>query len=102
MMVTQLPYSPSEALIAKDRLVMDNWVPMLQAHRITFTLPLINAAKVVAFLDTNESKAEVLQRVLEPNVGDRLLPAAQVQPSPGEVDWFLTQNAAKMLKRIEA
>ena len=48
------------ALTTKDRLVVDNWVPVLQTHRITFTLSLINAARVVAFLDTNESKADIL------------------------------------------
>ena len=90
------------ALTTRDRLVVDNWVPMLHAHRITFTLPLINAARVVTFLDTSKSKAEVLQRVLEPAEGDSLLPAAMVQPAAGAVHWFLTNNAAGKLKRIEA
>ena len=90
------------ALTTRDRLVVDNWVPILQAHRITFTLPLINAARVVAFLDTSESKAEVLQRVLEPDDGDSLLPAAMVKPATGAVHWFHTKNAAGKLKPIEA
>ena len=46
----------SEALQEKQRLMVANWEPSLQAHRITFTLPLINAAKVVAFLDTGEPR----------------------------------------------
>lgn len=57
----------TEALREQDRLVVDNWVPDLQVHRITFTLPLINAARVVAFLDADETKAEVLRQVLEPD-----------------------------------
>ena len=89
------------ALTVKDKLVVDNWVPVLQSHRITFTLPLINSARIVAFLDTNESKADILQRVLEPDEEDGLLPAALVQPSPGAVHWFLTRNAARLLKRFE-
>ena len=88
----------TEALGEEDRLVVENWAPDLQAHRITFTLPLINAARVVAFLDADETKAEVLRRVLEPASGEDLPPAGLVQPSPGVVHWFLTTAAARRLK----
>jgi 6-phosphogluconolactonase len=71
----------TRALGEKDRLVVDNWVPELQAHRITFTPPLINAARVVAFLDTDESKAGVLRQVLEPAPGEDMPPAARVRPT---------------------
>ena len=74
-----------------------NWVPALQAHRITFTLPLINAAKNVVFLDTDPEKAEVLQRVLEPAKGTDPLPAGLVRPRQGDVHWFLTEGAASRL-----
>ena len=84
----------SRALQEHSRLVSDNWAPDLQVHRITFTLPLINAAKVVAFLDTDETKAGVLRRVLEPAPGEDVPPAGLVQPSPGVVHWFLTAAAA--------
>ena len=86
------------ALQAKDRLVVDNWVPGLQAHRITFTLPLLNAAQAIVFLDSDESKAEVLRAVLEPAPGASLPPAALVQPTHGAIHWFLTGEAAKLLK----
>ena len=86
----------TEALGEQDRLVVDNWVPDLQVHRITFTLPLINAAKVVAFLDTDETKAGVLRQVLEPAPGEDMPPAGLVRPSPGVVHWFLTKQAAKL------
>ena len=85
------------ALGEQDRLVADNWVPDLQVHRITFTLPLINAAKVVAFLDTDETKAGVLRQVLEPAPGEDMPPAGLVRPSPGVVHWFLTTAAAGQL-----
>ena len=45
------------ALEEERHLVVANWAPGLQAHRLTFTLPLINAASVVVFLATDESKA---------------------------------------------
>ncbi len=85
------------ALGERSRLVLHNWVPDQQVHRITFTLPLINAARIVAFLGTGESKAEVLRRVLEPAPGESLLPATMVQPSSDAVHWFLTQSAARLL-----
>ena len=90
------------ALAEHNRLVLHNWVPALQVHRITFTLPLINAAKVVAFLDTDESKAEVLRSVIEPLPGESVPPAAMVRPSSGTVHWFLSQGAAKMLNADRA
>ena len=86
------------ALGEQDRLVVDNWAPELQVHRITFTLPLINAAKVVAFLDTDETKAGVLRQVLEPAPGEDMPPAGLVRPSPGVVHWFLTSAAAGRLR----
>jgi len=88
----------TEALGEQDRLVVNNWVPDLQVHRITFTLPLINAARVVAFLDADGTKAEVLRQVLEPAPGEELPPAGLVQPSMGVVHWFLTATAAARLR----
>ncbi len=89
------------ALGEQDRLVVDNWAPELQVHRITFTLPLINAAKVVAFLDTDETKAGVLRQVLEPAPGEDMPPAGLVRPSPGVVHWFLTTAAAGRLRATQ-
>ena len=88
----------NETMQEKHRLVVASWAPHLDAHRITFTLPLINAARVVAFLDTDESKAEVLRRVLEPAPEEDVLPAARVHPTHGSVHWFLTKEAAGLLK----
>ncbi|MCZ6789199.1 MAG: 6-phosphogluconolactonase [Chloroflexi bacterium] len=89
------------ALGEQDRLVVDNWAPELQVHRITFTLPLINAAKVVAFLDTDETKAEMLRQVLEPAPGEAMPPAGLVRPSAGVVHWFLTTAAAGRLRATQ-
>ena len=53
-------FPDTQALREQHMLVLTNWVPHIQIHRITFTFPLINAANAVAFLATDESKAEVL------------------------------------------
>ena len=57
---------------------------------------------MVAFLDTDESKAEVLRGVLEPARGENVLPAAMVRPTDGTVQWFLTKEAASRSKTFDA
>ena len=87
-------FGNTNALSEKERLVVANRAPHLQANRITFTLPLINAARAVAFLVTEESKAQVLRQVLRP---DPDKPASLVRPARGSVHWFLTTAAAGQL-----
>jgi 6-phosphogluconolactonase len=64
--------------------------------RITFTLPLINHARRITFLVTGESKAGMVARILKPAAVDQILPAAQVHPEQGVVEWYLDSLAAAM------
>ncbi len=95
-------FPETEALEEKHSLVAANWVPALQAHRITFTLPLINAASAVAFLVNDLSKAAMLKQVVQPDPGDPPLPAGRVRPASGTVHWFLTMAAASQLEKTGA
>ena len=63
--------------------------------RITLTLPVLNAAAVVAFLVAGEEKAETMHRVLD--LGEEL-PATQVRPAAGGVIWVLDRVAAGRLQ----
>ncbi|HEX5854411.1 MAG TPA: 6-phosphogluconolactonase [Thermoanaerobaculia bacterium] len=54
--------------------------PKPPPSRVTFTLPLLNAARHVALLATGKDKADALARVL---AEDEALPAARVRPAPG-------------------
>ena len=100
----------TQALQEQHRLVVTNRAPHpadlsprgngIEAQRITFTLPLINAARVVTFLVTEESKAEVLRQVLRPTPDALVLPAALVRPVSGAVHWFLTPAAASQLQEV--
>ncbi|XP_075302164.1 6-phosphogluconolactonase [Opisthocomus hoazin] len=70
--------------------------PKPPAARITFTLPVLNAARVVAFVAMGAGKAPVLKRILEGDE-ENPLPAARVRPRSGQLRWFLDEAAAQEL-----
>jgi 6-phosphogluconolactonase len=79
------------AVEEKTRLVVRvDGAPKPPPARVTFTLPLINAARCVAFLVTGRDKNTALRRVLN---GDAALPAARVAPRDGTLA-FLADAAA--------
>lgn len=75
--------------------VTDRWItpiansPKPPPERITMTLPVINAAKEVVVVAGGESKAEVVQRVLEVQALPGALPAQLVRPKAGKLYWYL-------------
>ena len=91
------------ALDERTRLVTANPVPQMDTVRITFTLPLINAARHVIFMVNGADKAPALRQVLEPAPGEAALPASLVQPADGPggagVTWLVDHNAAALLHR---
>jgi 6-phosphogluconolactonase len=67
-------------------------------QRVTFTLPVINAAARVMFLVAGAEKAKVLKVVLgEPTTG---LPAALVRPASGRLTWLIDRSAAGLLPAV--
>jgi 6-phosphogluconolactonase len=74
------------ALDETIRRVVANFVPKLDAWRLTFTFPLINHARQVCFLVGAAKNADLIGRVLE---GDPQFPASRVKPSAGEVTWII-------------
>jgi 6-phosphogluconolactonase len=82
----------------KSRLVIANWVEKLKTARLSFTLPVLNAARCVAFLVSGTDKATVLKAVLEENVPGEQYPAKLVHPKDGKLIWFLDRAAASELK----
>ncbi len=65
--------------------------------RITFTFPLINAARQVLFLVAGEKKAEAVQDVLQNGADKHKRPAAGVHPVNGALIWALDAAAASGL-----
>ena len=63
-------------------------------ERITFTYPLINAAREVMFLVSGASKQDVWKQLEAGAGGPNVLPALGVQPAAGELIW-MTDRAVK-------
>ena len=84
-----------------QRLVMPVTVPKPPPDRLTFTPPLLNAARNVLFLVTGEDKADALQAVLEGKYQPDEYPAQIVSPPNGEVEWMVDREAAKKLRASE-
>jgi 6-phosphogluconolactonase len=80
----------TEALHIKDRLVVANYVPKFSTYRISFTYPLLDAARHVCFLVSSAGKEEVLQQVLG---GNSDYPSAAIAPTDGRVTWLLGGGA---------
>jgi 6-phosphogluconolactonase len=87
----------TEGLKEKSRLVIANWVEKMKTHRLSFTLPVLNAAHTVAFLVSGTDKAPALKAVLEGNDAGEQYPAKLVQPKDGKLIWFLDRAAASGL-----
>jgi 6-phosphogluconolactonase len=90
-------FPETAALREKSRLVVANWVEKLNTSRITLTLPVLNAARQVAFLVSGADKAPILREVLEGKGPGEKYPSKLVQPSDGKLIWFVDRAAASEL-----
>jgi 6-phosphogluconolactonase len=87
----------TEALTVSDKLVLAYFVPVLGRHRMTFTFPLINAARNVVFLVTGEDKAPAVAALLGGSAeAKKHIPSARVAPKGGKLTMILDQAAAKL------
>lgn len=73
------------------RWVIGNWVPQKDTWRITLTYPVINNCRVVMFLINGEKKAEMVRTALKDPSAN--LPCQGVQPTSGELLWYLDKGA---------
>ena len=92
-------FPKTKALAETERLVVANWVEKFQTDRITFTVPVLNAAREVNFLVAGQDKADALHQVLEGSDSPELYPSKMVKPSDGKLVWMIDQAAAEGLAR---
>jgi 6-phosphogluconolactonase len=90
-------FPETAALHEKSRLVVANWVEKFKTSRITFTLPVLNAARLVAFLVSGIDKAPALREVLEGSAPGEKYPSKLVSPSDGKLIWFVDRAATSEL-----
>lgn len=78
--------------------VIAPYVEKLEAFRISVSLGVLNASRTVLFLVSGAEKAEITRQVLrDPREHRGLLPSQRVQPTNGELLWFLDPSAASRL-----
>ena len=83
------------ALLEADRLVLPVVAPagVVPAHRITFTLPVINASRRVLFLVAGVDKRTAFQEIHRGTNCVSTYPAAMVRPV-GAITWFVDEAVA--------
>lgn len=75
-------------------LIKEVFVDEVKMYRITFTAPLINAARSIVFLVYGSGKAKAVQHILEGEENMIAYPAQLIRPEDGELIWFMDEAAA--------
>lgn len=87
----------TEVLHEKKALVSGLFIPEVNMFRITFTAPLINQARHIAFLVYGASKAEAVAEIIQGERDIESHPAQLIQPVGGELVWFVDEAAGSKL-----
>ena len=77
--------------------VMD--APKPPPRRLTLTVPVLNAAKLVLFMATGADKAQALREVLEGNSSPDQYPAKHVRPGADRLVWLVDEAAGATLSK---
>jgi 6-phosphogluconolactonase len=85
----------SPALAETRRWVVANEVATLGVTRLTFTLPLLNAARAVLFLVAGADKASRLEQVVQRSAP--AWPAQLVRPHGADPEWLVDAEAGSRL-----
>src|SRR6476646_2685599 len=80
----------TEALSETERRVMANYVPKLNSWRLTFTFPLVFAARAVCFLLGANKDPRLIEWILS---ADPALPDAQVDQNAKSVMWIIDEKS---------
>ncbi|HET6745619.1 MAG TPA: 6-phosphogluconolactonase [Candidatus Limnocylindria bacterium] len=78
----------TEALAETERLAVANWVPSMDAWRLTLTFPILNAAREVNFVVVGSDKAAAVASVRSGSE----VPSARIDAE--RTTWFLDHAAA--------
>lgn len=92
-------FPETPALQAEQEIFVANFVPKLGTYRLTMTIPMINAARHIAFLVCGNSKQDAVDVVWHGPRQGSLYPAQCIQPADGELLWFLDTSAVPEHRR---
>jgi len=92
-------FPDSKALEENDRWVVANWVEKFKSFRITFTYPVLNAARAVMLLVAGDDKTDMIHHVLVADRKSTTYPVQRVQPLDGTKTWYLDRAAAARLNK---
>jgi 6-phosphogluconolactonase len=81
------------ALQESERLVVANPVAKLDTTRITFTYPLLNAARRLLIMVSGAQKAQALRDALIGPYNPQQLPVQAVNPVDGQLTWLVDDAA---------
>jgi len=90
------------AIQERQRWVVTNHVPKLNATRLTLTAPVVNAARQVVFLVGGAGKADRLASVLDGPVDVDRQPSQIIRPVTGGPIWLIDNAAAAKLAKLPA
>jgi 6-phosphogluconolactonase len=88
----------SDALKEKSKWVTATKREKLKQDRITLTLPVFNHAAHIMFVVTGNEKAARLAEVVEKQSSADRMPAQEIQPVNGSLEWLIDKAAAAKLK----
>jgi 6-phosphogluconolactonase len=88
----------SESIEEAQRWVVADFIEPLGEWRVTMTPNAINDAKGVMFLVRGKVKSEAVRKAFQDGKPDRQWPAQWIEPSDGDVVWFLDEAAAILLR----
>jgi 6-phosphogluconolactonase len=92
-------FAGTDAENEQNKLVVATFVPVLNRMRLTFSFPLINAARNVMFLICGNDKAEAVGALLNDDLQARnRLAGAKVNPTDGQLIFVLDSAAARLIK----
>jgi 6-phosphogluconolactonase len=90
-------FPDSPGLAEKSRWVIANPVEKFKTDRITFTFPVLNAARAVYFLVAGPDKAEMIEDIFVKSRDTLTYPVQSVRPVDGVKIWMLDRAAAAKL-----
>ncbi len=101
-------FPDTDALVADGRLAVANYVPKMDASRLTLTAPLLNAGREILFLVGGPGKADTLEAVLEgpelPANFPANFPVQLIRPAlpDSRLNWLVDEDAGAKLSRRDS